>query len=67
MKNQSIKNLIQVLYQTVGIKRYMRDLEKLLDEKLTDLTPMEKETIMMLSRDLNSNNNRSQNGQKRWW
>ena len=52
MKNQSIQFLIRTLCQKVGNKRYMRDLEKLLEEKMKDLTPHEQETLNMLARDI---------------
>lgn len=47
-----IEDLIRALSQKVGNKVYMRDLEKLLKEKLNDLSPMDKETILFLTRDI---------------
>jgi len=44
--------LIQTLYQVVGNKRYMSDLERLLNDKLTDLNHFDAETIRMLARSL---------------
>jgi hypothetical protein len=49
-----IKFLIQAFYQLLGNKRYIHDLEILLNEKLTDLTPHEQQTLMYLFHDLKS-------------
>ncbi len=43
---------MRALFQTLGNKRYLHDLEKLLNDRLTELTPFEDETLAMLGRDL---------------
>lgn len=52
-----ISLLMQTLYQVVGNKRYMRDLERLLNDKLTDLDEFDAETLRMLARSLRELNN----------
>jgi hypothetical protein len=48
-----VENLIRALYQTVGNKRYMYSIEKLLRENLAEqLTPPEREALRYLSQDL---------------
>jgi len=47
-----IRYLMQALYQMLGNKRYLHDLETLLKDKLGDLKPEENETLMFLTRDL---------------
>jgi hypothetical protein len=48
-----IQILIRSLYGLVGNKVYMRDLEKLLEEKLVNLTPADRQTLLYLARNLN--------------
>lgn len=52
--DNELRLLIRALYQKLGNKRYLHDLENLFTEKLTNLTGGEKQTIMYLVRDLNS-------------
>lgn len=47
-----VVNLIRTLYQTIGNKRYMHSIEILLQEKLKDLTPEQKEALRFLASDL---------------
>jgi hypothetical protein len=49
-----IDYLMQAIRRKYGNKVYMRDLEKLLKEKLADLDPKDAETIMHLVRDINN-------------
>ena len=50
--NASVQTLIRSLYSVLGNKRYLHDLEDLLNEKFAELTSFEDETIMYLARDL---------------
>ena len=47
----NVQNLIRALYETVGNKRYMHDIEELL-KKLPELTPNEQAAIRFLASDL---------------
>jgi hypothetical protein len=47
-----IKDLIRALAQTSGNKVYLRDVEKILNEKLADITQQEVHTMYFLVRDL---------------
>lgn len=51
MGNEGYRIFIRALYQLVGNKRYLNDLENLLT-RLGDLSPEEDETLLMLARDL---------------
>jgi len=60
MENEGYRILIRTLYQTVGNKRYLNDLENLL-ARLGDLSPEEDETLLMLAHDLKRVDNRMSN------
>jgi len=51
--NDQVENLIRALYQAVGNKVYMRDMERLLREKLKDADPNAKQAMRFLAADLN--------------
>lgn len=48
----TIKNLMRVLFQRLGNKRYLYDLEILLEKYLNNLQPDELQTINYLIQDL---------------
>jgi len=54
---EGIRYLMQTLYQILGNKKYLHDFEKLLKDKLGDLSPEDNETLMYLVRDLKQYSN----------
>ena len=46
----AVGDLVKALYVTLGNKVFMRDIEKLLEEKLVDLTPAQENDLGHLSR-----------------
>lgn len=54
INTQESSDLVRVLTQKVGNKRYLKDLEILLSKKLTNLSPYERQTLLFLRGDLNS-------------
>jgi hypothetical protein len=44
--------LIQALYSAFGNKGYIRELQKLLEEKLKDIEPKDEELLLYLARDI---------------
>ena len=52
LPQRTIKDLIGALARSSGNKVYLRDIEKIFEEKLGDLTPTECETLRYLIRDL---------------
>lgn len=51
---QEVKYLMSALYQLLGNKRYLHDFEQILTTRFDNLDGDEKQTIMYLVRDLNS-------------
>ena len=66
-----IQNLIKSVYQAVGNKVYMRDVEKILQKlEALELTAQEEQALEYLARDLvrvKSERNRLKNDNKRHW
>lgn len=52
MPSHEIHHLIQALSSAIGNKVYLRDLEQLLTDKLINLSPVEEETLHLLSRSI---------------
>ena len=50
MKNQTLTQLMQALFQTIGNKRYLYDLEKMIVN--LELTPEQLQTVSYLIRDI---------------
>lgn len=50
--NDDIRNLLQALYQAVGNKVYMRDIEALLRASAASATPGQKDALRFLAADL---------------
>lgn len=46
----TVRNLMQALYQTIGNKRYMLDLEKLFEG--IELTPEQQQALRYLAQDI---------------
>jgi hypothetical protein len=46
----AVRHLMSALYQSLGNKAFLRDLETLLVEKLTDLSPYDESTLNHLAR-----------------
>jgi hypothetical protein len=63
-KGDGVRYLMQSLYQMLGNKRYLHDLEKLFQDKLADITPQENETLMFLMRDLKDQHGTSQRNRR---
>lgn len=57
---KDIQILMHSLYTLLGNKVYLRDLETLLKEKLTNLSPHEKQTLLLLAQGIiNETNTKS--------
>ena len=59
-------NLIQALHSTIGNKRYLHDLEKLLEEKLKDLDSNDEQTLLYLAHDISDIGNDASNAKKKF-
>lgn len=57
-----VKDLIRAFATSTGNKVYLRNLEELLEERLSDLTPQETETLYYLIRDIEETGHKAQNG-----
>ena len=51
---QETKYLMSALYQLLGNKRYLHDFEQMLTTRFDNMNGFEKQTVMYLVRDLNS-------------
>ena len=73
MPTISIRQYIRAIYQVVGNKRYMHDIEGLfrkIEESDIEITASERQALQLLARDLESVRNESDRNSRKarqWW
>jgi hypothetical protein len=65
MKDEMLRLFSQTLYQILGNKRYLHDLEKMLSE--VELTPEQKRAVLYLVQDLREHDLRATTRKNRFW
>lgn len=65
MKDEMLRTLIQTLYQTLGNKRYLHDIEQMLSE--IELTPEQQRAVLYLIQDLRHHEHQAVTRARRFW
>lgn len=65
VKHESVRHLMRALYATLGNKRYLNDIENLLD-KLSDVSPEEEHALLLLANAIRDKDNELQRSQDQW-
>jgi uncharacterized protein YjiS (DUF1127 family) len=65
----AVRYLMRAIRSTIGNKRYLRDLEILLEEKLKDIAPQDEQTLFYLAHDISAipGSARREAEQKNFW